>query len=384
MSVLSHFLALEDTHDCTQSITFIHRQKERIMSKFIQPASRKFGALLFLALLIIGIDSSQAVSRDWAKHPAIVEIDTKQDIYAIGDVHGDYKQLVTLLVKTKLISHPPEKPDQVEWNAGKSVLVCTGDIIDKGHHSIDALNLLRALQTSAAAKGGHVVVTSGNHEAAFLETPTTDGKAEDFVNELDALGVDPEEVAKGHDTLGIGQFLLGLPFAARVNDWFFVHAGNVKKRSLKELKSALEQGVDKEGYGAEVLVGKGIGILEVRMNSKYKKKNPRTKLKTHPWWEKRDDKPKDSEKRLRELVEGLGVKHLVFGHQNNKYTFNDKTVRKAGAMFQKFDGLVFLIDVGMSYAIGKSQGAVLRIHREGQTATAHYPDRKSQQLWPKP
>ena len=59
------------------------------------------------------------------------------------------------------------------------------------------------------------------------------------------------------------------------------------------------------------------------------------------------------------------------GHQPAKTRFSDGARRKAGELIEKFDGLSFLIDVGMSSAIDKSDGAALRIDRRDgeQTAT---------------
>ena len=64
-----------------------------------------------LALLWIGSQAALAqtaaaqnkIARDWAKYPAIVQIDTGEDIFAIGDVHGDYDRLVKLLTAAKII-----------------------------------------------------------------------------------------------------------------------------------------------------------------------------------------------------------------------------------------------------------------------------------------
>ena len=66
------------------------------------------------------------------------------------------------------------------------------------------------------------------------------------------------------------------------------------------------------------------------------------------------------------------MKHLVVGHQPEKVEFDDGTKRRKGEAFQKFDGLVFLIDVGMSRAIDDSRGALL--HSKGAT---HHPRRSS-------
>ena len=86
---------------------------------------------------------------------------------------------------------------------------------------------------------------------------------------------------------------------------------------------------------------------------------------------------------LRGYADALGIEHFVMGHQPGKAHFSDDSKRQAGEMVQKFDGLIFLIDVGMSRAIDKSKGAVLKITRSGngQAASMIEPDGSSHRLW---
>lgn len=88
--------------------------------------------------------------------------------------------------------------------------------------------------------------------------------------------------------------------------------------------------------------------------------------------------------RLLGYADALGAKHIVFGHQPGSYTFNDGSKRKKGTMFDNFDGLVFLIDMGMSRGVDYSKGALLRIEGtgSGETATAVFADGSQEQLWP--
>jgi hypothetical protein len=310
-------------------------------------------------------------SRDWMKAPAIVELDTAGDIYVVGDVHGDYDRLVTLLAAGKVIDKAPDHSEQVRWSAGQSVLVCTGDLIDKGHHSLKVIALFRALEKDAARAGGRVIVLMGNHEAEFLADPDDDDKALEFIKELHKHDINPADVAAGRDSADVGQYLHSLPLAARVNDWFFAHAGDTGGRTLKELRSALEEEVDVKGYGAKILVGKH-GLLEARLHKS-------------PWWQKEGDAAGKGEARLRRYVEALGVKHLVIGHQPGNVKFADGSTRKKGTAVQKFDGLIFLIDVGMSEAIDYSRGALLHIKGGSRPrAIVIYPDKTSEQLWPGP
>jgi hypothetical protein len=327
---------------------------------------RYFLFLLFaLSLPLLGGDTPP---RDWGQCPAVVSLVTSEVVHALGDTHGDYDRLVKLLAAGKLIAGIPESPEQVTWSGGKSILVVTGDMVDKWDHSLDVIALMRALVASAGSQGGRVVISTGNHEVEFLDDPTGD-KTKEFQKELKKAGLAPGDVAAGTDAQGIGKFLLCLPFASRVNGWFFSHAGSTKGRTLAQLTLDLQQGIDQDGYGAKVLLGDK-GLVEARMKP--------------PWWEKSSDKPIQSEARLLGYADALGVRHIVFGHQPGTYTFNDGTTRKKGTMYDKFDGLVFLIDMGMSRGVDYSKGALLRIDRRNgaETATAVFPDGSQKQLWP--
>ncbi len=147
-------------------------------------------------------------------------------------MHSDYTRLVLAINAAGLIVGVPKNPEDVQWSAGKAVLVVTGDMIDKGPRAVDVLRLLRSLRGSAVSKGGRVVVLAGNHEAEFLAVPTA-SKGKEFAAQLKAVGIRPSDVASCRSD--IGEFLCSLPFAARVNEWFFSHAGNSGGRSIAQL-----------------------------------------------------------------------------------------------------------------------------------------------------
>src|SRR5262249_40349837 len=148
-----------------------------------------------------------------------------------------------------------------------------------------------------------------------------------------------------------------LPFAARVGDCFFAHAGQTRGLTLPRLKEELQRGVTQKGYGAGVLLDPD-GLLEARSVP-------------HPWWEKDTTTPQEAELQLRGNAAALGVKHIVLGHVPAEVVFADGTRRKAGEMFTKFNGLLFLIDVGMCRTVGYSTGAILHIHHEKDRTQAH-------------
>jgi hypothetical protein len=324
---------------------------------------RKLLLLLTAALVAVPL-----FGRDWNQCPAVVTLQATEVVYALGDTHGDYERMVKLLAAGKLIDGIPASPEQVKWSGGHAILVVTGDLIDKWKHSLHVIAGLRALTASAVAQGGQVVISVGNHEAEFLADPHGK-KTMEFADELKAAGIKPKDVANGTDSEGIGQFLLCRPFASRVNGWFFSHAGSTKGRTLTQLTADIQNGVDADGYTTKVLLGKK-GLLEARMKP--------------PWWEKEGDKSLDSTFRLQGYADALEVQHIVFGHQPGTYTFNDGSTRKKGTLFQNFDGLVFLIDTGMSRGVDYSKGALLRIEGAGgqQKATAVFADGTEKQVWP--
>jgi Calcineurin-like phosphoesterase len=166
-----------------------------------------------LASSVFGQPSAK---RDWNTAPAIVRVAHAPVIFALGDVHGDYGRLVDILLAGGLIRERPDKPNQVRWSGDNAILVCTGDMIDKGDHSLHVIALFQSLQADAAKADGRVIVTMGNHEAEFLADPDNDEKSEQFVAELKAKGITPRQLADGTDSLHAGVFLRSLPFAARI------------------------------------------------------------------------------------------------------------------------------------------------------------------------
>lgn len=306
-------------------------------------------------------DSAMGAARDWNALPAVVQLDTAEDIYALGDIHADYDRLVALLLTYQLLAEVPARPEAAQWNAGPAVLVVTGDLIDKWNQGLKVLALLQALRDSASAAGGRVIVTLGNHEAEFLADPNADKVAE-FKMELLAAGISADDVAAGRHPLGT--YLRGLPAAARVRDWFFCHAGNTAGRTMASLIADIQSGMEAEGFKTAALLDPD-SLLEARVDPT-------------PWWERKGD-PMGT---LSMYAQALGVAHIVMGHQPGSYVFSDGSKRSRGLMFQRF-GLLFMLDVGMSQGIKYSQGALLRIRTKGgiTTATALNADGTRTQLW---
>lgn len=311
------------------------------------PASLRATAALALALCA----ACGGSGRDWRADPAVVELDTAPLIYAVSDVHGGYDRLIALLLRHQLIRAAPAAPELVDWSAGRALLVVTGDLIDSGPAGVEVLDLLRALEASASAAGGRVLVTLGNHEAEFLVDPDNKKAAapNGFSTQLRARGLKPAEVARGIEARG--RWLRELPFAARVGRWFFSHAGDTHGRSGAQLEGVLRQGVDANDYDDPEIIGDA------------------SLLQSSDW--------STSDKTIgARYAQAAGAAHLVFGH-------NPSGLGSKGQIGQAQEGALFRIDCGMSPDINYSQGALFRVEllNGEEIASSLEADGKVRELW---
>ncbi len=82
-----------------------------------------------------------------------------QRIVAVGDLHGDYAAWIDIARDAGLIDASNK------WIGGRTTLVQTGDIVDRGAESLKIIRHLMALEGEARRAGGQVIVLNGNHEA---------------------------------------------------------------------------------------------------------------------------------------------------------------------------------------------------------------------------
>lgn len=284
--------------------------------------------------------------RDWQRYPAIVERTTSAQVVGLGDVHGAYDRLVALLLTGGLIRKAGGQPAGYAWTGGNRVLVSVGDIINKGDRGMDVIDLMRSLETQAQAAGGAVIVTLGNHEAEFMAKPGKN-KSEEFRTELEKRGLDPDKVADGETEYG--QWLHQRPLAAKVNSWFFCHAGDSGGQTVPQLADDFRQTVDAGKWGSRFLIG------------------TKSILEAEKWWQDRSAVDRD--------LAGVKAGHIVFGHDPGAF--------RKGQIEEKFGGRIFRIDVGMTPPVNYSKGALLFIDRQGGTdvATTLDADGTRKELW---
>jgi TPR repeat protein len=266
-------------------------------------------------------------------------------VFAVGDVHGDYEQLVTVLRSAGLVDQ------NANWTGANAHLVQTGDILDRGGHSRQVMDLLMKLQQQASAAGGYVHVLLGNHETmniygdlryvspgdfASFATPDSaklrDQEYENFQkaaggsanvsrdewNHQHPLGYFEQRAAMSKDGV-YGKWLRSLNTVIRINDSLFDHAGIGAKYASMSIDE-INRRVHEELEDPAKLQG---GIVTDQEG---------------PFWYR--GLAKGNEKQLMNVVDttlaNAEAKREVIAH-----TYAD------AAITPRFDGKVIMIDIGL-------------------------------------
>jgi hypothetical protein len=110
----------------------------------------QYGLLLALALC-----STTVFADEW--HWSGIE-----RVVSISDVHGAYDGMERTLLNAGILD------DSLDWTAGNTHLVITGDLLDRGPDSRKAMDLIMGLEPQAETAGGKVHLLLGNHEVMNL------------------------------------------------------------------------------------------------------------------------------------------------------------------------------------------------------------------------
>ncbi|WP_370676760.1 metallophosphoesterase family protein [Pleomorphomonas sp. PLEO] len=161
-----------------------------------------------------------------------IEIDpTEAVVYAIGDVHGCLAELRA--AERRIIADAHDLP------AKRRIILCLGDLVDRGPQSSDVLDHL----ISAPPSGFERLTICGNHDASFVDfvdDPHANMGWLEFGGEqtLASYGIDMTRLARHRGGLsGVGDiarstvpeahisFLRSLPVSVLFGGVLFVHAG---------------------------------------------------------------------------------------------------------------------------------------------------------------
>jgi hypothetical protein len=330
-----------------------------------------------LALLPVAA-TAQSAAAD------VCNLRTTERVVAVGDVHGAYEALVSILEAAGLTDQ------RGRWRGGRAVLVQTGDILDRGPDSRRALDLLRRLERDAARAGGAVHSLLGNHElmrmigdwryvsegelnafrtnnsAEFRERVYTaveenaaaraaaekrphDAPAfrERFVKEV-PLGFIEMQNAFG-PAGDYGKWLRGRPVAVKINDVLYVHGGisaQTAPLGCTGINAAVRSDLTITNPTPEQIAAM-LGASE-----------------TGPlWYRGLAEEPEEAfAPTAASIAKEIGARMIVVGH----------TVTEGFRIRPRFGGRVLQIDTGMLDGTFYPGGAPSAIEIRGNVVTAIY------------
>jgi len=316
---------------------------------------------VFSAFLVI----LAAATGPAAAQESFTEVDR---IVAVGDVHGDFEQFVTVLRQAGVID------EKNRWTGGKTHLVQTGDVLDRGPDSRKVMDLLRELEDQAQHAGGRVHALIGNHEAMNIlgdlryvspgEYEAFRGPRAEVLRDRAFKGLTPPEKRGDPDyrsewdelhPLGwvehrlafegdgeYGSWIRSNDAVVRIDGFLFVHGGispKYRDRSIAELNELVQKDLEPGSIGSTGAAEDNLGPLWYRGLAA----DNETLLEPH----------------VDSVLANFEVRHVVIGH-----------TATAGAVMPRFQGKVIMIDVGLSAAYGGppaclviEHGAMSALHR---------------------
>jgi hypothetical protein len=141
--------------------------------------------------------------------------------FVIGDIHGEYEKLVTLLREAELVGKDRS------WTGGDATVWFLGDFYDRGPDGTAVVEGVRRLQREAPTAGGSVGALLGNHEllllaAHFLGPHRSTGLGGNFREDWElARGVRRDLSSLTADRI---HWLTHLPAMTRAGDKLLAHA----------------------------------------------------------------------------------------------------------------------------------------------------------------
>jgi len=258
-------------------------------------------------------------------------------IVAIGDIHGDCTKLKEILVHAEVINK------REQWIAYDTLLVQTGDLIDRGGHIKDILELLIKLRREAKKKRSDVHLLFGNHEILNFR-----GNYQ-FTSHSDLKSWKSLEFREHQFSIEgkYGKWMrTDLNITMVVGNSLFAHAGLTPKFA--------QMGIDNINRQAREILVNAPSFAELYQMG--------LKNQTHPLYNDpilsdggplwiRDYSMKDESSICPEIettLQMVNAKRMIIGH----------TVQNYGEIHSRCNGKLILIDIGLSYCYGSYFGYV--------------------------
>ena len=256
-------------------------------------------------------------------------------IVAIGDLHGNLRAFLSILVNTGLIDQ------NANWIGGKTHLVIDGDAIDGQHHALPIIDLMMKLEKQAQKAGGNLHFNLGNHEVLALmgaNKKDLDTAQEMLLEDDENYQHTSEEDRAAFQNAKLPQvkWLMNRNMATVIGEFIFVHAGledaDPNDPSPIDIKRLGEWNSTARAWFRSKILGirkppAPMGFV-VGLNKKGKFDHDTGPAFTRfykisfdhdsgaPVDERDDDGPK--KRKIQKTLDRLDAKYLVVGHAPNK------------------------------------------------------------------
>jgi hypothetical protein len=323
-----------------------------------------------VVLLVALLATFLTLSRPQAASAPACEFDGVGRIVAIGDIHGAYTQFIDVLKVTGLVDA------NLHWAGGKTHVVQTGDLLDRGPDSRKILDYVRTLAPEAAAAGGALHTLIGNHEEmrligdlryvsaaefqAFV-TPNSEALRQQVMDSIPAadrdrlLGNAPlgmiELIQAFGPTAEYGALIRQWPTVVKINGIVFLHGGispATASMTCTEINETVRRELTEELPATKAspgtsLAGRADGPL---------------------WYRGLAQEPETFAPQVDAIVQGQHASAIVVGHT---------AAGPDERISMRFGGKVFLIDTGINSTYVPT-GHLSALEIQNGTFTAIYPE----------
>lgn len=139
----------------------------------------------FRKVPLASLDLAQSFGKDYylrTPEEDVIPLQDGQRLVCVGDVHGDYSALTEFLKIAGVLN------DEGDWCGGNTILVQTGDVLDRGSEELQCYALLSKLSQQSVLDDGMVICLWGNHEVlnsmGMFHYATDDSEYEDELGVL--------------------------------------------------------------------------------------------------------------------------------------------------------------------------------------------------------
>jgi len=260
-------------------------------------------------------------------------------IVVVGDIHGDYDKLKSVLRHAKLID------DNDDWIGTDSILMQLGDLMDRGPDFKFCIELLIKLRAQARERGGIVYMLLGNHELYNMQAGYFLISKPDFDN---FGGMQEREKCINLDGKYGKLIRSDMNLTMVVDDNLFAHAGiplEFAKRGVDQLNKDVHDFFTNLPPFDDIL---NDYYYQGKTHPLYT--DPLVDMNTGPFWTNFFTDPPEEEVcgELNEVLETVGAKRMFVGHRVQKY----------GKIRTRCQNKLIMMDIGLSRCLGNYFGYV--------------------------